>query len=642
MEPKPRSRTTSKRIVIGALLLGPLALLLVIASGGADDEPPGPELSAARPAEEAPALERSLERDTARESITDVTPETLGSIEDVTPAPSEYPVSGHFILTDCFGREFTTLYGEFELITRLNGERRVQSVEMKRGEFAFTVPDPSDFFVHELKLANRESNLDLEREVSGPHEDQRLVLTAREQCEVRLEVVDGMTGAHLSDLEVWSDEDLDSSAIAVPVTESCELVERAGSSPVFLPEVDLDWGTIRTYWVRTEGYAWGKVSVDHTRSGDHRLRLHTAGALTVSIEGLDRSRMGGVDTWLHLHRSEDDGLIAYAQLTPSFVHRWDALTPGTYRISADLGFYWDEPLSLGSGEVDVVASAEASLIIEATPPEVPRGPVLVGGVVRAHEHWRDKGFSLGFHGLGETERWEGNDRSLAFSELKPDPSDPDLLRWSKEVPCEGTWQVSVGYIGVHTDFKASLLNTREVEVSIPDPAELSISVRDAATGHTLPSIGVWYEYLGKTPHKEIVWPVLDYRPESGTHHMAMPAGRVNMRVYCQGYADIRGELDLAPGRHEFEYELEPRARVNLDFMEGSTGVPVSLLDVEVEATPEEGAGELSEIWFQSLVFSEPGGYRVKISGMRGYLDAETFMTVPKEGVVSHPIQLVRE
>ena len=642
MESKLQDNNTSKRVLVGVPLLGLLALLLAIASGDVDEELPGPELSAVRATEETPTLEHLAERDTAREPIADVTPETLGPVEDVAPTLSEYPVSGHFILTDCFGQELTTLSGEFELITTLNGERRVQPVEMRRGTFAFTVPDPSDFFVHELKLADREISLDLERELTGPHEDQRLLLTARDQCEVRLEVVDGATGVHLSSLEVWSEEDLDSSAIAVPVTESCELVELAGSSPVLLPEVDLGWGAIRTYWVRTEGYAWGKVSVDHTRPSDHRLRLHAAGALLVSVEGLERSRMGGVDTWLTLRRLEDDGLVAYAQLTPSFVHRWDALTPGTYRISADLGFYWDEPLSLGSGEVEVVASAEASLIIEATPPEVPRGPVLVGGVVRAHEHWRDKGFSLGFHGLGETERWEGNDRSLAFSELKPDPSDPDLLRWSKEVPCEGTWQVSVGYIGVHTDFKASLLNTREVEVSIPDPAELSISVRDAATGHTLPSIGVWYEYLGKTPHKEIVWPVLDYRPESGTHHMAMPAGRVNMRVYCQGYADIRGELDLAPGRHEFEYELEPRARVNLDFMEGSTGVPVSLLDVEVEATPEEGAGELSEIWFQSLVFSEPGGYRVKISGMRGYLDAETFMTVPKEGVVSHPIQLVRE
>ena len=85
-----------------------------------------------------------------------------------------------------------------------------------------------------------------------------------------------------------------------------------------------------------------------------------------------------------------------------------------------------------------------------------------------------------------------------------------------------------------------------------------------------------------------------------------------------------------------------RARVDLEFMEGVTAIPVSLFDVEIEATPEEGDGEIGEVWFRGLVFTEPGSYRVRISGIKDYLELETTLQVPERGVVSHLIQLVRE
>lgn len=590
----------------------------------------------------APTLERGEVEAELRAPIKGAAEVVEAPAEMAALERREYPVSGQFILTDCFGQEHASLNGEFELIFKRDGERQTLAVPVDRGAFSFAVPDPSDFFVYEMKLADREVSLELEKELSGSHDDQRLLLTARDQCEVRLDVLDAVTRRHLTGVEIWGDGELDSSAKALPDIGGHELISGAGSSPVTLPEVDLDWGTVRSYWVRSEGYAWARVNVDHTRTGDQVVLLKRGGALSVRVEGLEGAMQGGVQTYLHLERFSDGELLAHAPLESSLRHKWESVPSGPYRVSVNLGAFWRESLSLGSAEVTLTASEDASLVIKVDPPNIPLGPVAVHGVVRAHEHWRQKGFSLAFYGIGETELWEGDVDSIAFKELKPDPTDPDLLRWSSELPREGTWQVAVRNLGVHTDFSASLAYTPLVELSIPEPSSLSIHVRDAETGAALPSIGLWYEYSERTQHEGLVWPRAEYNPESERHHLAIPAGRVSMRIYCEGYVGVNEELDLTPGPKELQYEFAPCGRVDVEFMEGSTTVPVSLLDVEVEATPEAGSGDIMEIWVQSLVFNKPGAYQVKFVGVPGFLDAVTTITAPERGVAKHTIHLVRE
>ena len=515
------------------------------------------------------------EMDTGRESTAMPPLEPSDPASEEASPEEEYPVRGTFVLTDCFGQEHTTLDGQFEVVTHFGEDRQSRIVEVWDGEFEFSVPDPSRFFVHDFALSDRVAELDIEKELTGPHHDQRLALRARDQCEVRLEIVDAKTGAHLSGVEIWSESDLESSARLLPLVEACDQVLQGGTSPILLPQVDLGWGTLRTYWVRAGEHAWGKVSVDHTHTGDYTVRLDTEASLAVLVKGLEGAGFGGLDPWLNLRRLEDNEILAYAMLERSFTHRWDGVPPGSYRVSVDLGYHWDDPLPLGSGEVSLGESEEASLVIEASPPEIPLGPVRVSGTVRVHEFWREQGFSMGFHGIGETERWEGLGRDIRFSDLAADVSDADLLHWSKELPCEGSWQVTVGHLGVHEDFEATVSGTRDIDITVQDPAELSIQVKDAETGHVLPGLHVWYAYAGKTRNRAIVWPNTEYQPESGRHRMHMPAGRALMRFSSEGYAEVEEELELTPGKQELTYELEPCARVDFEFIEGTVVVPVS-------------------------------------------------------------------
>ena len=643
----PKDRTARRGLLLGVLVFAAALATWAFLDSEWNEKDLGAPTLAAEGVESDALLALELEPlvetpDTERESLVLLPQEPGEPGPEEALVEEEYPVRGTFVLSDCFGRELTTLNGRFEVITHFGKVRQSRMVELRRGSFEFSVPNPTQFYVHELELEGRELELDLQKELTGPHDDQRLSLSARDQCEVRLEVVDAATGAPLRGVEVWSEDDLDSSAILLPLVEYCDHVLKDGASPILLPWVDIGWARLRTYWVHVEGYAWGKVGVDHSRPGDYLIRLGPPAALAVRVVGLAGKRLGGKDLWLHLRRKEDNAVLAFAKLGSSFTHRWERVPLGSYRLCVDLGGHWDDPLTLASAAVELSSSDEVSVVLEASPPDVPIGPVQVSGTLRVGAFWREQGFSLGFHGIGEAERWGSWRLGVKFSDLAADAVDPDLLHWSEELPCVGTWQVSVGRLGVHEDFEVGPSGAQGIELTVPDPAQLSILLKDAETGHILPSLGVWYSYAGETRHRTIVWPRMKFDPKSGRHRVAMPAGRVSLRVSSRGYADAEDELDLKPGEHELSYELAPCARVDFAFTNGVAAVPVNMLEVEVEATPVDGVGEISEVWFQGLVFSEPGPYQLKFRGIRGYLEAETRVEVPVRGVVSHSVHLVRE
>ncbi|MCH2106135.1 MAG: hypothetical protein MK291_05790 [Planctomycetes bacterium] len=642
MGDQPRARSIKTLLIAGASVLALLlALLGAFAPRGERLEEVAPPV-AVEPEQVAPLVDLEGERVAVeRASVGGEALVTEALTDEAAPERSGYPVSGQFILTDCFGQEHAHLDGEFTLVYKRDGERLERAVPVEGGAFSFTVPDPSDFFVHDMELADREISLELEKELTGSLEDQRLLLTARDQCEVRLEVLDAETRGHLSSVEVWSVWDLDSSEKAVPWSADIEPSLRGVSSPISLPEVDLDWGSQRSYWVRSEGYAWAKVNVDHSRYSDQVVMLERGGTLGVQVEGLESETVGGSQIYLQLKRTGERSMTL-ERLGSSFQHEWESVPPGAYRVSVILGEPWASPLSLGTAEVTVRASEDAQVLFPVEAPEAPPGPVAVNGVVRAHEHWRDKGFALTFHASGETQRWEGQPPTLRSQDMESDPTDPDLLRWSAELPCEGAWEVSVKWLNVHQAFTASLAHTPTLELTIQAPAQVSMQIRDAETDAVLPGAQLWWDAWGSKSRRVHVWATLEFRPELGTHHITIPAGDKSFDILCDGYFGWPERVELIPGPQELAFQLEPVGRVDVRFMEGGAARPMSVLDLEFEVRPLEGSGDICEIWDRSLIFDTPGDYEVTFTGVPGYHDAVTTITAPKRGVVSHAIHLVRE
>jgi hypothetical protein len=195
---------------------------------------------------------------------------------------------------------------------------------------------------------------------------------------------------------------------------------------------------------------------------------------------------------------------------------------------------------------------------------------------------------------------------------------------------------------VHEDFDISASGIENIELSIEDPAELSILLKDAQTGEILPSAAITFEFVGRSPIQGFARPHHRFDAATSKHRVGVPAGHVTLKVSAQAHRHIEEELRLVPGELELTYELEPVGGVDLHFYDGLVRCPMNLLEAEIEATPAEGVGEIYEIWIRSLTFSDPGTYRLKFSKLPGYLPVETTVVVPEIGRVTHDVHLIRE
>jgi hypothetical protein len=195
---------------------------------------------------------------------------------------------------------------------------------------------------------------------------------------------------------------------------------------------------------------------------------------------------------------------------------------------------------------------------------------------------------------------------------------------------------------VHEDFDISASGIENIELSIEDPAELSILLKDAQTGEILPSAAITFEFVGRSRIQGIAHPPHLFDAATSRHRVGVPAGHVTLRVLAQAHQPFEEELRLIPGELELTYELEPVGGVDFYFYDGLVRCPLNLLEAEVEATSAEGDGEIYEIWIRSITFSDPGTYRVSFSKIPGYLPVETTVVVPEIGRVTHDVHLIRE
>lgn len=638
-----KERQTRRVLLTGVLLIA--VLLGIWSIGGTSSGALYPDASSQVEASERDALPPIEVPKTAREAGSPG--EALQGPEEEAPtleaeAASEpgHRVRGTLMLTDCIGQEVNNLDGRFTVYTRVDGERAEIEVEIRRGEFEFGIADPSSLYASDLIVEGRDVVLEWSPEVMSLLGSPTLALKAREQCEVRLVVRDAKTGAHLKGLEIWADTDINDLQMLLPNLD--DHIAEDAASPYTLPEVDLDWEGERIYWVRAEGYAWEKVLVDHMGKGDYVVELRLGAEMTVIVEGLRGGSLNGHDPCLNLWSVEDEVVVANWCEAPPFTHRWEGVPPGHYRVLYNLDWHPSESPLLGSREVNLQVGAVATVTIEPVLPELPFGPVIAKGTVRAGEYWREKGFSLYFVPLGETERWATQRERLYLRDLAPDSSDPDLFRWSTELCCEGSWQVVVAPCRVHEDFDISASGVEDIELSIEDPAELSLLLKDAQTGEILPSATITYEYVGHSRTQVMVFSQHRFDPLTSRHQVAVPAGHVTLRVSAQAHHLLEEELLLTPGARELAYELEPVGGVDFHFYDGLARCPMNILGAEVEATPEEGDGDIYEVWIRSLTFSEPGVYLVKFNDLPGFLPVEITVTVPESGRVPHDVHLIRE
>lgn len=640
-------------VLVAALVCAGIALLVGDPPASEGLAAPLIDAAEAREIEELPAAPalRSDERKTAAESGVEAAAEK----EQVTglapePAVSDgHRVRGTLVLIDTEELELPATDGRFEVLSRFDDEEVRIEVEVTGGRFTFRLPDPELCIVSAVFLADgRRAALvadhggDLLR---GPLADLRLEVLARPMAEVILVVVDAATNAHLSEIEVRQAFDLeDLGAVHPGPEEAFASVLLDLSSPIRLAAVDPDWATATTCWVHAPGYAWSDVQVDHLRGGEYLVALEPGGSLRLEVVGLVPGILGGAEAMLRLRKGEAQAPAVEAALWRERILHWEGLPAGAMRATLEIGSWWDDVKTLGSTDLEVVAGKRTDAVLEITSDLSHPGRVRCSGTVRVGPSWRASGFGLQFNALGETEAWVRRSPSIPMEELVADGTDPDLFHWETVLAAAGTWQLSFGTTALHVDFEATPPETGGVELVVPDPAELRMSVRDALTGEVLPALGLYWKYVEASPHASIVWTPTEYDAESGVHSLVVPAGRIALDIWADGYAQLEEEtIDLPPGITERSWTLEANAGgLQFSFVDGETATPANLLEWEVEVEALDNEGDMATISMDTIFFSAPGRYRIRFWGVEGFRPVELEAEVPVKGRDRVLVTLERE
>jgi hypothetical protein len=323
---------------------------------------------------------------------------------------------------------------------------------------------------------------------------------------------------------------------------------------------------------------------------------------------------------------------------------WQGVPTGFLQATLEIGDWWDDCEVLGTTAVGIAAGERTLAVIEVSPVVSAPGSVRCTGTVRAGAFWREHGFDLRFNPLGKAKNWVHRSPSVRADDLVVDPSDPDLLHWELTLPAAGTWQLVFGTTALHADFEAVAPVTEGVNLVVPDPAELRFTVRDAVTDEVIEDAGLYWAYAGASVLESIIWTPPEYDGESGVHSLVIPAGRITAEVWADGYARTEAvELDLPPGVTEREWFLDPSAgALRFTFQEGENTIQANLMEWEVEVEPLDGEGDIDWISDDTIVFTAPGRYRIRMSGRAGYLPVELEAEAPLVGTDFVQVTIERE
>ncbi len=355
------------------------------------------------------------------------------------------------------------------------------------------------------------------------------------------------------------------------------------------------------WWVVAEGYAWTAVVADHAPDTENVARLMPGGDVRIQIEGwaaLDGATVNarssaGVTA---LRSPGNDGALLVTGLPAEVV-----------TIEVRRGRWFEHGEVYGTAEVTVVAGGSVDLFVPTTPGDV-RPRATVRFVVRTAEGWtalprflRVEGDEPANANVDDSHRLGGMDAQRRIAvEVADIPSgryriEVNPFQWRKAV------EIQPG--------------TSTVELDIAAPAELVVSVLDAA-GARIPSSELsWHTLIeGQTGWS---WEQALANPP-GTFRIQSPPGLVYVDVEASGYTAQDLVFEGTSGsRAEHEVRLVRGGTVRVRLLDGDRplrGLSPTVWvrpdsDTQLGTTSQGRSSTSNEIEFDGVT---PGRYEVSV------------------------------
>jgi hypothetical protein len=497
-----------------------------------------------------------------------------------------------------------------------------------------------DLQVGRLLLDGREAFVSKASSNKLPAGASDLAVEARWLPSTWLRVVDRRTGDELKDIEVMAGggERLHPGADR---SEGPDNRTRAASSPVLLtPWRRAGWGEeagLQSWWVRADGYAWGKVDLDLGAGGEREIRLVPGGGLMVEIDG----RVGCESEMLRIRPEGMDRFFAVQEhLTKAAgsLHL-ESLPSGAYEVTLEChddrqrecwGMRARRTVNVVAGETASVriepdevlvpvpvqalprVSVRGTLTIPSSWSQQMRSPLYPMLVLKRLEQKEDREF---FRDVARIPLGAPQDRSLdEDSELVEQKA--RTLMWEARDLQPGSYAAFVLPFGHSHAFTLDSHGPDAVAIEIPPCAEVEVRLVEGGTGLSVPGSVGW---LQRHPAARMPENFVPADSETGLARFQAAIGRITLLVHAPGWTvESSYDVDVQLGANSFEIELWRHARIELVFMDGNTTVPAW-----AKPTSEDLSGnlvrheldlhELMQSGRTILGFAQPGRYRIAVA-----------------------------
>jgi hypothetical protein len=466
------------------------------------------------------------------------------------------------------------------------------------------------------------------------------------------------------------------------------------ASPLAL-SFDMD-GTFPSWsedlWVHAPGYCWAGVAVDYRVGGDTTVKLARGGTLTVNVESerlpegtkivvrkgkapakaptADRPADEAADESAEEPSDDDDesseddesvssmsagadgkfsvdfngfslgssNVCAEWPFAPGRPTTFDALPPGDYRVSLEIGERYGKRQTFAATDVTVKLDATATALLRvANAPKIPE-PVALRGTIRIDPGWGDVAFDVFVRPVEVSPLLPQRSFRLDRRELRRDPADPALWKLPERKVAPGSYQLGIDEFGVDRTLVV-LRASKPIAIEIGPPIEATFHFVDAKTKAPLaveeptwscvdPDALASDSFEGVTFHSHFA---RKSEPKaSDTHTLRVPAGRISLSVRLEDYDQFTPVL-LDVSEDEAEFTVPFRHMTGVRILVRIDGKPISWDDAVREGT--KGTPKAKEDFFDVEPTLRPRGADASDQGATGWGQSRDgrYLTVEHSG-----------
>ncbi|MEM7305048.1 MAG: RNA polymerase sigma factor [Planctomycetota bacterium] len=342
-------------------------------------------------------------------------------------------------------------------------------------------------------------------------------------------------------------------------------------------------------YARAPGYAWARLVLDVSKGTKRELLLQPGAALSIRLANVQLERYAalGKRGTLFVRRTQPDGEETTVwsrdldKIQAAETLRIEALEPGEYAVLVELSGSWQrKPAELGRETVSIPAGeARELLLVVPDPPKVPAKATL-GGFVSFPNFGGEESVRLELY--RSDYRYGDPDYGLALAELEPVAG--ALPTWSfriEELPAD-RYQIRLLPFLKSWVVELPEGGRLDVELVIPELAEVFVETVDAQTGQRIPFDAIAYRTLEVLPDQvthggSSPWQPVELEDEPGRFRFWAAPGAAAVNIWGSAgdveYGRHPKEVELVPGLQSLRLELAPSCKFRFEFRVDGAPLP---------------------------------------------------------------------